>query len=101
MQTGRDNQGGGLPGAGKQEGRKRGGRKRGRGGENAVLEGEAEVGIGEGDMALVVREDEGAFHQEDGGEFAFLEMGVGRGSMWEGGVRCGGKNGQKKGEEAE
>lgn len=39
-----------------------------------MLEGEAEVGICEGDMALVVSKDERAFNQEDGGEVAFLHV---------------------------
>jgi hypothetical protein len=76
-----------LAGAGEEERWKGGGRGGGRGGEDAVLEGEAEVGIGEGDVALVVGKDEGTFHEEDGGEFPFLWVGRGRKGGGTGGVR--------------
>jgi hypothetical protein len=74
VEAGDHEEGRGLEGAGEEEGGRIGGGGRGgrRGRQNAVLKGDVEVGVRESDVALVVCEDQGAFHEQRRGQITFL-----------------------------
>lgn len=74
VEAGDHEEGRGLEGAGEEEGGRIGGGGRGgrRRRQNAVLKGDVEVGVRESDVALVVCEDQGAFHEQRRGQIAFL-----------------------------